>query len=234
MNSCDELLRLAELVRELQQKTPPDGQASLDGLIRHVAESVPGARYAGITIAGRRRLETPAATGRYPIVLDEIQNREGEGPCVADAWDHDTIRIDDLAKAGRWPRYRRGALKHTPIRSVLSFKLFRGSQTAGTLNLYAEQARAFDDDSLRAGLAVAAHAAVAWDILQRAKQFRDALASRDVIGQAKGILMERFEIDSVGAFDLLKRLSQESNTPVAELAEKLIDAEHPLRRRRGA
>lgn len=234
MDSCDELLRLAELVRELPQQTTADSRAVLDGLIHRAAKSVRGAQYAGITIAARRCLETPAATGRYPIVLDEIQNDKGEGPCVADAWEHDIIRIDDLGTDSRWPRYRRDALDYTPIRSVLSFKLFQDKQTAGALNLYAERALAFDADSLRAGLAIAAHAAVVWDILQRTKQFRDALASRDIIGQAKGILMERFDIDAVRAFGLLKRLSQESNTPVAELAEKLIDAEHPVRERRGA
>lgn len=223
---------LAELVRELQQKT--DGRATLDELIRRAAESVPGAKYAGITIADRRCLETPAATGPYPVMLDEIQNQTGEGPCVADGWGHDTVRIDDLAADIRWPRHRRDALRHKPIRCVLSFRLFRDNQTAGALNLYGEQALAFDGESLRAGAAVAIHAALAWDIVQRDKQFRSALASRDIIGQAKGILIERFNVDTNGAFDLLKRLSQESNTPVAELADTLIHFEHPLRRPRGA
>lgn len=234
MDSRDDLLGLAELVRELQQRTLTDDRAPLDELIRRAAETVPGAQYAGITIADRNSLETPAATGRYPVVLDQIQNHRGEGPCVAEGWKHDTVRIDDLAADTRWPRYRRDALHYTPIRCVLSFTLFRDKQTAGALNLYGEQALAFDTDSLKARMAVATHAALAWTIVQRDKQFRDALASRDVIGQAKGILMERFELDAVGAFDLLKRLSQESNTPVAELAEKLIHTEHPLRRQRGA
>lgn len=234
MKSSDELLRLAELVRELQQQTAADRDPMLDGILRRAARSVPGAQYAGITVAGRRRLKTPAATGRYPVMLDEIQNQVGEGPCMAQAWKHEIIRVDDLGAERRWPRYRQHAMQHTPIRSILSFKLFSGNQTAGALNLYAARALAFGDDSLHAGQAVAAHAAVAWDIVERAKQFRNALASRDVIGQAKGILMERFDLDSVGAFNLLKRISQESNTPVAQLAEKLISAEHPLRSRAGA
>ena len=70
----------------------------------------------------------------------------------------------------------------------------------------------------------ATHTALAWNMLRRDEQFRSALASRDVIGQAKGMLMERFGIDAVRAFDLLKRLSQDSNTPLHEVAERLTSS----------
>ena len=76
----------------------------------------------------------------------------------------------------------------------------------------------------REGLIFATHTALAWNMLRRDEQFRSALASRDVIGQAKGMLMERFGIDAVRAFDLLKRLSQDSNTPLHEVAERLTSS----------
>lgn len=68
-------------------------------------------------------------------------------------------------------------------------------------------------------------------MMRRKDQFRSALASRDIIGQAKGVVMERFNIDSVEAFELLTRLSQQSNTKLIDLAAALIESEHPLKRR---
>jgi AmiR/NasT family two-component response regulator len=68
-------------------------------------------------------------------------------------------------------------------------------------------------------------------MMRRHDQFRSALASRDIIGQAKGVIMERFNLDAVEAFDLLTRLSQRSNTKLIDIARGLIDSEHPLKRR---
>jgi len=79
------------------------------------------------------------------------------------------------------------------------------------------------------GLIFATHTALTWNLLRRDEQFKSALASRDIIGQAKGMIMERFNIDAVQAFELLKRLSQNSNAPVAEIARRLVYADHPPR-----
>jgi AmiR/NasT family two-component response regulator len=95
------------------------------------------------------------------------------------------------------------------------------------LNFYAEQPRAFDHGAIEIGLIFAAHTAIAWNMLKRDDQFRSALESRDIIGQAKGMLMERFHIDAVHAFELLKRLSQESNLQLVEVARQLVYAERP-------
>jgi AmiR/NasT family two-component response regulator len=87
---------------------------------------------------------------------------------------------------------------------------------------------------LEIGGVFAAHVALAWSMMRRQDQFRSALASRDVIGQAKGVIMERFNLDAVEAFELLSRLSQKSNTKLIEIARSLIDTEHPLKRRHRA
>jgi AmiR/NasT family two-component response regulator len=78
---------------------------------------------------------------------------------------------------------------------------------------------------------VFSHVALAWSMMRRQDQFRSALASRDMIGQAKGVIMERFNLDAVEAFELLTRLSQQSNTKVIDIARALIDGEHPLKHR---
>jgi transcriptional regulator with GAF, ATPase, and Fis domain len=226
-----ELMRLAQLVRDMQEREPADMGAAFDSLTESAAKFVPGAQYAGITIThGHNRIETLAGTGRYPSVLDQIQHRHREGPCVSAAWEQHTISLNDIAADGRWPHYRREALEQTPIRSVLSVQLFTTRQMSAALNFYAEQDHAFDEDSLQVGLAFAAHMALVWSTFHREEQFRSALESRDVIGQAKGILMERFDLDSVEAFDLMRGLSQRSNIPVAEIARRLVRAEHPPHR----
>ncbi|SRX93840.1 response regulator receiver, ANTAR domain-containing protein [Gordonia sp. KTR9] [Mycobacterium shimoidei] len=218
------LLEVAELAQALQQQSM-DVDFVLAELIENAVQSVPAAQYAGITTVFRDgTVQTTTATGPYPEILDDIQQRHCEGPCLSAAWEHHIIRIGDMACDTRWPSYSRDAAEETPIRSAMLFQLYTNRQTMGALNFYAEQREAFDDDAAELGLILATHAALAWNLVRRDEQFRSALASRDVIGQAKGILMERFGIDAVHAFELLKRLSQRSNTPLIAVARQLVES----------
>lgn len=220
------VLEVAEIVRHLQEEQVSDVATVLGELTHSALKSLPGAQCAGITVACRDgKVRTVAATDRCPALLDQIQQRHGEGPCLSAAWEQHVIRIDDMAAEQRWPAYCRDALEETSIRSVLAFQLFADHRTMGALNFYAEQPDAFDNDAVELGLILATHAALAWNMVRRDEQFRSALASRDIIGQAKGMLMERFKIDAVQAFELLKRLSQSSNTPLAVVARELVEAE---------
>ena len=217
---------VADLVQTVQDHQHADVDAMLSELTEGACKSVPSARHAGITVVSRPgKVRTASATDDYPRLLDEIQQRHDEGPCLSAAWDHQLMRIDDLTREDRWPAYCREAVEETPIRSVMSFQLFADHQSMGALNFYAEQPYAFDEESLELGLIVATHTALAWSMARRDEQFRSALASRDIIGQAKGMIMERFKIDAVQAFELLKRLSQSSNTPLVAVARQLVDAE---------
>jgi GAF domain-containing protein len=172
-------------------------------------------------------ISTVASSHTYPVLLDKIQQLHQQGPCVSAAWQHATVRIDDLELDYRWPRYRRDVLDQTPIRSVLAFELFADEQITGALNFYAEGAHAFTEESVELGLIFATHISLAWAALRRQEQFRSALASRDVIGQAKGMIMERYHVDAVQAFELLRQLSQRSNDRLVAVAQGLIDAQFP-------
>jgi GAF domain-containing protein len=217
---------VAELALTLERQESTDVDTVLSELTHSAATAMPGAQHAGITIASRNgKVRTAAATDRYPVLLDEIQQRHEQGPCLSAAWEHHVIRIDDLQLENRWPAYCREA-RETPIRSIISFQLFADHHQMGALNFYADQPYAFDDDAAEMGLILATHAAVGWNMVRRDEQFRSALASRDIIGQAKGMIMERFKIDAVQAFELLKRLSQSSNTPLAVVARQLVESEH--------
>jgi transcriptional regulator with GAF, ATPase, and Fis domain len=218
---------VAELVQTLQRQQNNGADAVLGEVTQSAVGAMPGAQYAGITLASRDgKLRTASATGQYPVVLDEIQQRHAQGPCLSAAWEHHVIRIDDMQSEKRWPAYCRDAAIETPIRSIMSFQLFTDHNQMGALNFYAEQPQAFDSDAAEMGLILATHAALAWNMVRRDEQFRSALASRDIIGQAKGMIMERFKIDAVQAFELLKRLSQSSNTALVVVARQLVESEN--------
>ncbi len=219
--------QLAALVAEVHRGTAPEA-AGLRDLINSACEHVPGAQYVGITMADRANgITTVAASHRYPALLDEIQQRYQEGPCASAGWEHATLCIHDLETDHRWPRYRHEVLGQSPIRSVMAFELFADGPNMGALNFYAERPYAFDEESVELGLVFATHISLAWAVVRRQEQFRSALASRDLIGQAKGMIMERYGVDAVHAFELLKRLSQISNSKVVDVAQALIAAEFP-------
>ena len=145
-----------------------------------------------------------------------------EGPCLSAAWNQHTIVVDDLSVEDRWPAYRERALARTPVLAVMSFRLWATGDGLAALNFYAEHPGVFDDESVELGLMFAAHETMAWNLLRREQRFRSALARRDVIGQAKGVLMERFDVDAVSAFELLRRMSADAGTSIAEIAERLV------------
>ena len=220
--------RIADIVRELHDRPETDSDTVIAELAEHAAVELPGAQYAGVTITtDRKRIDTPAATHRYPLLLDEIQQRHQEGPCLTSAWDKETIHIADLEHDFRWPKYRRDALAETPIRSIMAFQLFIADQSMGALNVYSEMPKAFDQETKEIGLIFATHSAVAWNSARRDEQFRRALASRDMIGQAKGMIMERYGIGPIQAFEMLRKLSQDSNVPLARIAQELVEKAQP-------
>jgi transcriptional regulator with GAF, ATPase, and Fis domain len=214
------------LLRTVQGTAPLDVDATLQDLTAVAVHSIPAAQHGGVTVATRSGdVRSASSVGKYPKMLDDIQRRHGDGPCLTAAWENHTVRIDDLGTETRWPNYCRDAVAETPVRSVMSFQLFADNQTMGALNFYAELPGAFDPDAVELGFVLATHVALGWNLVRRDQQFRSALSTRDVIGQAKGLIMERFGIDAVQSFDLLRRLSQQGNTPLVEVARELI-AEH--------
>jgi len=216
-------LRIAELVQNLHSRPDTDSDTVLDELVEHAAVEIPGAQYAGITVTrNAKNIDTPAATHKWPILLDEVQQRHREGPCLTAAWEEKIIHVADLETDDRFPLYRQDALEQTPIRTIMAFQLFIADQTMGALNVYAEQPHAFDQTSKEIGRVFAAHSSVAWNAARREEQFKRALASRDTIGQAKGMIMERYGVNAVQAFDVLRKLSQDSNVPLVQVASELV------------
>lgn len=204
------------------------GQASgadtLRSIVKGATDIVPGARWGGISMIEGRSVNAQVPTDPIVAKLDDLQTELGDGPCLTALRQHRTVLIEDMAAETRWPQFTRKATE-LGVRSVLSFQLFVESENLGALNLYGDEASAFSEDSIEIGTIVAQHAAVAMFGSSAEGQFRAALSTRDIIGQAKGMLMERFGIDAVSAFKLLTGLSQETNTPLRDIAQQVVD--HP-------
>ncbi|UKO89774.1 GAF and ANTAR domain-containing protein [Rhodococcus erythropolis] len=194
-----------------------------------------GVDHAGITLVRRFRaghsadnLESVAPTGPVPQRFDALQHHYGEGPCFDAIWTHQTVRIDDVGSEARWPRLMAAALEQTPVRSTLAIQLYTDGQELGALNLFSDTAGGIDDETEEQAFNLATHAAIALSSARRGEQFSSALASRDLIGQAKGMIMERFDLDAIAAFRLIRTLSQEMNVPVIEVARRLALREPPV------
>jgi GAF domain-containing protein len=222
------LLEMADLAIDLEHRPIGDVQTLLDDLVLVSMHSVAGAQYAGITVVGRGNVvNTVSSSHHHAVRADDALRRHRQGPCLSFEESSRLVRIEDLAAEPRWPRYRDEVLETTPLRSALCIRMCADGRTTSAVTFYAEQAHAFDDDSEELALIVTAQDALVWNLIRRQEQFTSALASRDTIGQAKGILMERFDIDAADAFSLLKRMSQQSNVSVGEISHGLVRSRHP-------
>lgn len=218
---------LARLARGLQSQQ--DCDLDSDQLLRAATETatqiLPGVDYAGVTLVinrRRRSLESVAATGEVPKMVDTLQEEHQQGPCLESLWNKCTVRVDDYQKETRWPAFVADLILKTPVRSSLSIQLYTDENELGTVNLYSEQAAAFTPEVEELAMTLAAQAAVGLAGARSADNLRSALASRDIIGEAKGIIMESQKVSSGDAFILLTKLSQQSNTPLYEVARKLV------------
>ncbi|MEV3902585.1 GAF and ANTAR domain-containing protein [Mycobacterium sp. NPDC050551] len=219
--SQDLAMRMAELARTVAM--PRSVEQVLKDVTSTATELIPGADTAGILLVGPGgKFESIAGTTDLPHQLDELQMTFEEGPCVQAALDDVIVRTDDFREEARWPQYSKAAVE-IGVLSGLSFKLYTADRTAGALNLFGFEPNTWDNDSETIGTVLAAHAAAAILASRQGQQLESALSTRDRIGQAKGIIMERYDVDDVQAFEMLRRLSQESNTKLIEIAQQVIE-----------
>jgi GAF domain-containing protein len=213
-------VRMSELARTLARDRTLD--AVLSEVTAAAVELIPGVDTAGILLVKKRgEFDSLATTSELPHQLDILQMTFEEGPCVQASLADTIVRTADFRTETRWPKYS-PAVVEIGVLSGLSFKLYTGDRTAGALNLFGFQPRSWDTDAESIGSILAAHAAAAIVATQQEQQLKAALLSRDRIGQAKGIIMERFGVDDVRAFEMLRQLSQEQNTKLIEVAERVI------------
>jgi GAF domain-containing protein len=207
------------------------GELPVDGLLRQVSErtveTIPGATSATVSVERRGRPTTAAATDAPAVTVDERQYRSGAGPCL-EAWhEQHVVRLEDVAGAvDRFPAFARAAGDHG-VGSVLSTPLRSPAGGVGSLNVYGGVARAFsgDDEALAMSLAAVAavtdaHAAAA----DLGAQLEEAMRSRAVIEQAKGILIATSpELGPEDGFALMRSASQRENVKLRVIAERIVE-----------
>jgi len=168
-----------------------------------------------------REIETAAATDPIIEAADRLQTELGEGPCLQAIWDEETFVVGDTACDPRWPLFG-PKVAALGLRSILSVRLHSGDQTLGAINFYCTDVRVFDRDDIAVAQIFAQHASVALATVKREEGLRIAIDSRHLIGQAQGILMERFSLSADKAFAVLRRYSQDNNIKLRALAEEVV------------
>jgi GAF domain-containing protein len=216
---------LAETLAGITRALDTDSvQETLQRTVDLAVATIPGCEHAGVSTVHYGKISTPAASDAVALRVDAIQYEAGEGPCL-DALAHEGIfQTDDLTLESRWPKFSARAHDETGVTSILSFRLTAREGSLGALNLFAKQTAAFGEEAREVGLLFAIHAAVALQASRRTEKLLAALETRDLIGQAKGILMEREQITDDEAFEILVRASQRLNIKLTVVAGRLTEA----------
>jgi hypothetical protein len=209
---------------------------SFNNVLSRIAEAavstIAGCRMASVTLVERIGYRTAASTDPAATAVDQAQYQSHEGPCL-DAVDAPMVYAQSFPDE-RWPTLASRPTE-SGVQSALSYRLAAvSSGTAdsggGSLNSYGVTPHAFNDTAQEIGLILAAHASVAARAVDErstleslGRDLQQVLQSRDVIGQAKGILMERLKITPEDAFDLLRRSSQHLNMKLQDVARGLAE-----------
>ena len=213
---------MSRVARQLQEEHG-DVESTLQAITAAAVSTVPGADECSISyVIGRRTVEPRASTSELPGRLDTLQQELQQGPCLDAVWEEEVVRVDDLRSEQRWPDFTRQASDHG-MGSMMCFQLFVVGDQLGAMNLYSRTPHAFDDECLEIGQMFAGHAAVALAGAEHEEHLRAGMSSRDIIGQAKGILMERFRLTADQAFGVLSRVSQEMNRKLVDVAAELTE-----------
>jgi hypothetical protein len=202
-----------------------DLDQTLGRIVAAAVDTVPGADQGSISIIRGRRIESRHATQDDIRKLDELQNDLEDGPCVSaieEPPERGALLAEDLAGADaeRWPLFAPRVVD-AGYRAMASVSLSTARGTRAALNLYAHAPSSFDAYSCHVAELFAIQAAVLLFGASRAEQLQHAVDTRDVIGQAKGILMERFVLDDPSAFALLAESSQRTNMKLVDVARWL-------------
>jgi GAF domain-containing protein len=199
-------------------------EESLNSIVQVAQWSLPGFDHVGISlIDGRGNVETKAATGDLVWALDKLQYELGEGPCVDTLHDEVLVEAPNLRHDQRWPRYVPRAVDEG-LKAQLGVKLYLDDEgTLGGLNIYSTTSEEIDPEAVHLAEMFAAHAAIALGHAQDRQNLNEALHSRKVIGQAIGLVMERYRLPEDRAFAFLVRASSHANVKLRDIAQAMVD-----------
>ena len=224
----DNASEFAQIAMELAEQ--PDVEETVAGITAFARRAL-ACQYAGIHLVQGRRIVTAAATDPIIEKADQLQNEVGEGPCLSAIWNQGIYVIHDTSTDERWPRFAPLAAE-MGLHSILSVRLHAAGDEMGALNLYAHDVREFSADDVAEATIFGQHASVALAAARREENLAAAIDARHLIGQAQGILMERFDLSADQAFSVLRRYSQAHNVKLRLVAQRLIETRRlPAERR---
>ena len=214
--------RLLDAARRMASSLQP---GDLDRTLRQITtaavEVLPNVQYSSITVRhADGRLVTSAPTDDLLLRIDAAQYELKEGPCYDAATDAAHVICSNLAADDRFPNYGPVAVGEG-IRAQVGVRLFDTRSSQGALNLYSTRVGAFDDIQTLSAL-FAHQSGVAIAYAQHVENLEEAVRTRTTIGQAVGIVMERYSLDDERAFAFLARLSQQRNVKLRLVAEEII------------
>jgi transcriptional regulator with GAF, ATPase, and Fis domain len=213
--------RMADAARALADQGDP--LHTLQEAVNLAVRLVPWCDAAGISmVRAKRHVETPAASDDSVVVADELQYQTAQGPCLDAIWEERTVYSPSIGYDDRWPRWGPMVVAETDFQSTLSFQLYTAEDTLGALNLYARSKDGFSGSDREVGTALAAHVALSLSGALKVEHYRQAMETRASIGQAVGILREKYDLDEEAAFAVLVRLSSASNVKLREIAAQVI------------
>ena len=220
--STDDLSRLiASAARSLQREL--GAQHTIDKVVELAVQLVGNAEHAGISLIRKGgSIDSPAASDDVVRRADELQSEHQQGPCVDAILEQEVVDSPDIAADERWPVWGPRTTEETGLRSMMCFRLFTAEDALGALNLYSDREAAFGADDREVGQALAAHAALAVLAAQEIEAHDVAADNRTIIGQAVGILMERYDIDATRALAVLTHASQQSHRGLRQTAYEVV------------
>ncbi|WBQ04753.1 GAF and ANTAR domain-containing protein [Kribbella sp. CA-293567] len=218
--SADAFARLA-----VELHDAPGVEETVDAVVQFALQAL-NCTFAGIALYVRgSQPEVAAVTD--PVVGDVfgLQISSETGPLITSLRERSTVLIRDTSEDTRWPEWA-AKVAGLGVRSVLDVPLATGGgsrATVGVLGLYSPEPNAFGEDDEAIAHILARHASVAVASARHEETMAQAVDARKLVGQAMGILMERFDVDGDRAFAILKRYSQDTNTKLRDVAQQLID-----------
>lgn len=169
-----------------------------------------------------RLVESGPRTAEVADKADRLQVDLAEGPAFMAVGEEHSVLVRDTASDGRWPQWGPSAAS-LGLHSALSVRLWTSKHTLGALTFYASRPSAFDVDEVAIAEIIGRHASVALAAARQEESLTQAIDARKLVGQAQGILMERYDLDDAQAFDVLRRYSQTTNTKLNEVARHLVE-----------
>jgi transcriptional regulator with GAF, ATPase, and Fis domain len=215
----------SEMALELEAHETIDG--ALDTIAQYARVAV-DADDAGIMIVHGKQVETPVATSKEVAHAHDLQAELNEGPCLqAVTGGEHTYLVRNTLEDDRWPTWGKAAAD-LGYHSSISSSMETTTRRYGSLNIYSRKVDAFDDEDVAVTKMLAAHASVAVAASRTRSELYTALGTRTTIGQAQGILMNAFDIDSDQAFAYMQRISQHQNIKLFKVAQTVIDSRDDL------